>query len=48
VTRRKDLPEERIESVLAGITDDASVAACETKAVFDNFLRDIETTRAAD
>lgn len=38
VTRRKEfLGEERIESVLAGITDEQYAKACEAKQLFDNF-----------
>lgn len=38
VTRRKEfLGEERIESVLADITDDRYADACEAKQLFDNF-----------
>ncbi|MFB6146058.1 MAG: type 1 glutamine amidotransferase [Halobacteriaceae archaeon] len=38
VTRDKDLPEERIESVLDGITAENYRAACEAKQLFENFL----------
>ncbi|WP_123536638.1 type 1 glutamine amidotransferase [Halosimplex salinum] len=38
VTKGKDLPEERIQSVLDGITPENFDAACEAKQVFDNFL----------
>jgi GMP synthase (glutamine-hydrolysing) len=38
VTRGKDLPDERIEAVLAGITDENYAAACEAKRLFDNFV----------
>jgi len=37
VTRGKDLPDERIQSVLDGIHDDNYAAACRTKGLFDNF-----------
>jgi len=37
VTSGKDLPEERIESVLDGITEENYLAACEAKQLFDNF-----------
>jgi GMP synthase (glutamine-hydrolysing) len=37
VTEGKDLPDERIESVLAGITEENYRAACEAKQLFDNF-----------
>ena len=39
VTRGKDLPEERIESVCAGITESAYDEATAAKRVFDNFCR---------
>ena len=39
VTRGKDLPEERIESVCAGITEEAYAEATAAKQVFDNFCR---------
>jgi GMP synthase (glutamine-hydrolysing) len=38
VTRNKDLPDERIEAVLAGITDGAVADAAVARRVFDNFL----------
>jgi GMP synthase (glutamine-hydrolysing) len=37
VTLTKDLPEERIQRVLDGITDENFARACETKRLFDNF-----------
>ena len=37
VASGKDLPDERIRQVLSGITDDNYSAACEAKALFDNF-----------
>lgn len=37
VTTGKDLSDERIEAVLAGITPDNYAAACEAKTLFDNF-----------
>ena len=37
VTSGKDLSEERIEAVLAGITEENYRAACEAKRLFDNF-----------
>ncbi len=43
VTKGKDLPDERIRSVLDGISDESVAAARETKAVFDNFRRLAET-----
>jgi GMP synthase (glutamine-hydrolysing) len=48
------LDDERIERVLAGITDENYAAACETKRLFDNFtdyaraVRDGELATAAD
>ena len=47
VTRGKDLPEERIESVLAGITERNYERASRTKALFANFVEAVGT-RAAD
>jgi GMP synthase (glutamine-hydrolysing) len=38
VTKGKDLPEERIRSVLDGITAENYEAACEAKTLFDNFV----------
>lgn len=38
VTRDKDLPDERIRSVLDGITNENVAAASEAKSLFDNFL----------
>jgi GMP synthase (glutamine-hydrolysing) len=38
VTRGKDLPDERIERVLAGISTANYDAACEAKQLFDNFV----------
>jgi GMP synthase (glutamine-hydrolysing) len=38
VTRGKDLPDERIERVVAGINADNYAAACEAKTLFDNFV----------
>ncbi|MFC7167264.1 type 1 glutamine amidotransferase [Halospeciosus flavus] len=39
ITKGKDLPEERIQSVLDGITEENYRAACEAKQIFDNFCR---------
>jgi len=39
VTSGKDLPDERIERVLARITTENYRAACEAKRLFDNFTR---------
>ncbi|WP_255198180.1 type 1 glutamine amidotransferase [Halorarius litoreus] len=41
ITRSKDLPDERIEAVCAGITDENYARACETKRLFDNFLHEM-------
>ncbi|WP_122088795.1 type 1 glutamine amidotransferase [Halalkalicoccus subterraneus] len=38
LTRRKDLSEERRDTVLEGITEENYAAACEAKLVFENFL----------
>jgi hypothetical protein len=44
VVRAKDhLPDERIESVCAGITDEARDAAKDAKAIFENFCRTVPT-----
>jgi GMP synthase (glutamine-hydrolysing) len=49
VTRGKDeLPEERVQSVLAGVTPENFRAACEAKQVFDNFLAYVRDHRTAD
>jgi GMP synthase (glutamine-hydrolysing) len=48
VVRGKDhLPEERIESVCEGITDDAYAAAKPAKNVFDNFCTSVRQTATA-
>jgi GMP synthase (glutamine-hydrolysing) len=52
VTEGKEdqLDEERIETVLAGITEENYEAACEAKQLFDNFLgyvSDVQSRRAA-
>ncbi|WP_254279675.1 type 1 glutamine amidotransferase [Haloarcula marina] len=55
VTTGKDLPDERIQHVLDGITEENYRAACEAKRLFDNFTDYVrqrrsaagETTRAA-
>jgi len=48
VTRGKDdLSTERIESVLAGITDENYAAACEAKRLFDNFTEFVRERRTA-
>ncbi len=46
VTRGKDLPDERIRSVLDGITEENYAAACEAKQVFDNFCEYVREVRA--
>lgn len=47
VVRGKDhLPQERIESVCADITEDAYAAARPAKAIFDNFCDTVRATRA--
>ena len=38
VTKGKDFDEERIQSVLDGITEENVAAACEAKRLFDNFV----------
>jgi GMP synthase (glutamine-hydrolysing) len=43
VTKNKELPDERIRSVLDGITDETAAAAETATRVFDNFLRLVET-----
>ena len=47
VARGKDLPEERIESVCAGITEEAYAEATAAKRVFDNFCRRAVRSRTA-
>jgi len=46
VTKGKDLPEDRIKSVLDGIDDDNYAAACRTKRLFDNFTDYVRARRA--
>ncbi|MFB6154362.1 MAG: type 1 glutamine amidotransferase [Haloferacaceae archaeon] len=46
VTEGKDLAEERIRSVLDGITAENFEAACEVKRLFDNFVDYAERVRA--
>ena len=47
VTRGKDeLPDERIQRVLDGITAENYAAACEVKQLFDNFLGFVRTVQA--
>ena len=47
VTKGKDLPEDRIKSVLDGIDDDNYAAACRTKRLFDNFTDYVRARRAS-
>jgi GMP synthase (glutamine-hydrolysing) len=46
VTRGKDLPDERIQSVLEGIDEENYRRACEAKQVFDNFRAYVREVRA--
>ncbi|QIO21549.1 type 1 glutamine amidotransferase [Haloarcula sp. JP-L23] len=48
VTKGKDLPDERIQRVLDGITEENYRAACEAKQVFDNFTDYVRTRRTAE
>ena len=41
IAREKDLPDERIRSVLDGVNPESYEAACETKQLFDNFVTDV-------
>jgi GMP synthase (glutamine-hydrolysing) len=45
VTEGKDLPDERIQGVLADVTDDNYRRACEAKQVFDNFVDYVQEQR---
>lgn len=45
VTRGKDLPGERIERVLDGITEENYAKACEAKGLFENFTEHVRTVR---
>jgi len=47
VTKGKELPAERIQSVLDGIDDDNYAAACRTKRLFDNFTDYVRARRAS-
>ena len=47
VARDKDLPDDRIEAVCAGITDQAYNEARAATRVFDNFVRRAARSRAA-
>jgi len=42
------LPDERVEAALAGITDENYRAACETKQVFANFVREVRSAATAE
>lgn len=52
ITKGKDLPDERIDRVLAGITPESYDAACGAKRLFENFcayvreVRDVESAPA--
>lgn len=48
VTRGKDLPDERIQRVLDGITRENYLQACEAKQVFDNFVDYVAGVRGRD
>lgn len=45
VTRGKDLPDERIQRVLDGITEENYAKACEAKGLFDNFTEYVREVR---
>ncbi|MFB6101666.1 MAG: type 1 glutamine amidotransferase [Haloplanus sp.] len=47
ITRGKELPDDRIQSVLDGIDADAYAAACRTKRLFDNFTGYVRQRRDA-
>ncbi|MFA1609553.1 type 1 glutamine amidotransferase [Halobellus rubicundus] len=47
VTKGKDLPDERIQSVLDGIDRDNYEAACRTKRLFENFTSHVRRVREA-
>ena len=46
VASGKDLPDERIERVIDGITPENYRAACEAKQLFDNFTDYVRTRHA--
>ncbi|WP_137284372.1 type 1 glutamine amidotransferase [Halorussus salinisoli] len=48
VTKGKDLPDDRMAEVLAGINDENYRAACEAKLVFENFCEYVREVRDAD
>lgn len=45
VTRGKDLPDERIQSVVSGINEENYTKACESKALFENFTEYVKDVR---
>ncbi len=45
VTRGKDLPDERIQTVLDGITEENYAKACEAKTLFENFTEQVRDVR---
>ncbi|MFC6873872.1 type 1 glutamine amidotransferase [Halobellus marinus] len=45
ITKGKDLPDERIESVLAGITEENYAEACQAKRLFENFTTYVRQVR---
>jgi GMP synthase (glutamine-hydrolysing) len=45
VTRGKDLPDERIQTVLSGITEENYARACEAKGLFENFTEHVRAVR---
>ena len=46
LTRRKEISEQRRQEVLAGITEENYVTACQAKRVFDNFIDHVKTLRS--
>jgi GMP synthase (glutamine-hydrolysing) len=48
VTKGKDLPDRRIQKVLDGIDEENYAAACEAKALFDNFVEFTRAVRASE
>jgi GMP synthase (glutamine-hydrolysing) len=48
VTKGKDLEDERLETVLDGITEENYQASCEAKLVFENFCEYVRELRDAD
>ncbi|WP_436346332.1 type 1 glutamine amidotransferase [Natronorubrum sp. FCH18a] len=48
LVHRKDLSDERLQSVLEEITDENYRRACEAKLVFDNFLEFVREVNAVD